>query len=293
MDVSIIIVNYNTSSLISDCLESICRRTKGIFYEIIVVDNNTEDLNEAIKNPGMEDLKFIQLPENVGFGRANNEGLKIAKGRNILFLNPDTIIINNAIKILSDYLDTHRNCGACGGNLYDSDLKPTGSHGQKYPSTSGYFSFLIPKVFTRTENESFNYSDKAIKVAYICGADLMIPRNILDRLGGFDPGFFMYFEEIELCFRISKSGFQIVNIPTAHIQHLEGKSGNVSDRKACQHFESSTLFFKKRYGKIGFRVNRIMMPMIINLHIAMAKIMNNGSKLHYWRIWKRMSKSAR
>ena len=123
MDVSVIIVNYKTVPLILDCLESLRAKTKGITYEVIVVDNNSgDDFQERILERFPE-VQCLPLPENVGFGRANNEGLKIAKGRNIFFLNPDTLLLNNAIKILSDYLDGHPQVGACGGNLYDAEMK--------------------------------------------------------------------------------------------------------------------------------------------------------------------------
>ena len=101
MDVSIIIVNYKTLSLIVNCIRSIIEKTDGISYEIIVVDNNSnDDFSKCLKDKFGNLVKCVPLQENIGFGRANNEGLKIATGRNIFYLNPDTLLINNAIKIL-------------------------------------------------------------------------------------------------------------------------------------------------------------------------------------------------
>ncbi|MDE7402043.1 MAG: glycosyltransferase, partial [Muribaculaceae bacterium] len=119
MDVSIIIVNYNTSKLVNDAIDSVIRHTAGIDYEIIVVDNATEDLSQTLKEYSNPKIRTIQLSENVGFGQANNAALEIASGRNILFLNPDTKILNNAVTILSDYLDNHPECGVCVGILYN------------------------------------------------------------------------------------------------------------------------------------------------------------------------------
>ena len=105
MDVSIIIINYNTISFLIDAVDSIFAKTEGIEYEIIVVDNNSNDNSKTIimEKYGKKVI-YLSLPENIGFGRANNEGAKIAKGRNLFFLNPDTLLLNNATKILSDYL---------------------------------------------------------------------------------------------------------------------------------------------------------------------------------------------
>lgn len=116
MDVSIIYVNYRTSGLIADSLRSVRALTQGVSYEVIVVDNNTEKSLPAEFGglfPDI-DIKYVMLDENVGFGRANNEGFKIAEGRNLFCLNPDTILLNNAIKILSDYLDAHPDTGIVG-----------------------------------------------------------------------------------------------------------------------------------------------------------------------------------
>lgn len=222
-DVSIIIVNYNTSKLINDCIESIIKLTNGVTYEIIVVDNNTEDLSEVIKEASNPIVRLIQLPENVGFGRANNEGFKMSQGRNLFCLNPDTLLLNNAVKILSDYLDTHPKCGACGGNLYDSFGKPIHSFRRTFPgildSLIIFSNYNLAKIIYGKSHE-FNHSGKELNVAYITGADLMIPRYVIDKVGMYDTKFFMYFEETDLCYRISKSGYKICAVPFAKIIHL-------------------------------------------------------------------------
>ena len=125
MDVSIIIVNYNTIKVLLTAIASIVEKCNGFSYEIIIVDNNSSDSSQSTLNERYSDrVKLLYLPENIGFGRANNEGIKIAIGRYVLFLNPDIILIENSIKILSDYLDSHPSVGIVGGNLYTPDLKP-------------------------------------------------------------------------------------------------------------------------------------------------------------------------
>lgn len=255
MDVSIIIVNYKTSKLINDCIRSIFEKTQGITYEIIIVDNATEELADVIDSAEDARLRLIQLPENVGFGRANNAGAQIASGRNLFFLNPDTLLLNNAIKILSDYLDTHPECGACGGNLYDVNLHPALSYRCLLPGIKWELNELlnrIPEKIQYGKNRTYNHKSYPIKVAYITGADLMIPKYVYDQITGFAPDFFMYYEETDLCSRIQNLKLCLYSVPNAHIQHLEGQSftDNINTIK-IQYLESGRLkYYARNYTKI-------------------------------------------
>lgn len=227
MDVSIIIVNYKTSHLVNDCIASLFDKVKGIDYEIIVVDNNTEDLNSAITSAGDPRVKLLQLPENVGFGRANNAGAGIASGRNLFLLNPDTLLINNAVKILSDYLDTHPGCGACGGNLYDEDMHPIHSFRMVLPGIFDSLDIATSRKLSRLvygKSHEFNFGNKDMTVGYITGADLMMPARIFRELDGFSEKIFLYYEETELCKRIYDKGYKITSVPAAEIIHLVGLS---------------------------------------------------------------------
>ena len=254
MDVSIIIVNYKTVHLILSCLKSIETHTQDILYEIIVVDNNSEDNFQTIIQSRFPKVKCLSLKENLGFGKANNEGYKIAKGRNIFYLNPDTILLNNAIKILSDYLDANKNVGACGGNLYDELLKPALSFRRIFPSLFWEFNelfWLIPEKLLYHSNRIFNNGNRPIRVSYITGADLMTRRVIIDNLKGFSPEFFMYYEETDLCKRIWDNGWEIHSIPMAKIQHLEGKSFKNKDRE----ININQMMFSEKGRKIYYSKN--------------------------------------
>ena len=228
MDVSIVIVNYKTVSLIVDCIRSIREHVRDIAYEVIVVDNHSGDnFQERLQAEFGDGVVCVPLPENIGFGRANNEGFKVAKGRNLFCLNPDTLLLNNAVKILSDYLDGHPEAGACGGNLYDEEMRPALSFRRMLPSVAWEVNELfnlVPEKLFYGKNRKFNSSDKPMNVGYVTGADLMLRRSVLEKVGGFSPDFFMYYEETDLCCRIRKGGFKIVSVPEAKIQHLEGKS---------------------------------------------------------------------
>ena len=286
MDVSIIIVNYNTKELISNCIQSIYERTSAIDFEIIVVDNASVDGSQQMIIENFPTIKLIELTENIGFGRANNEGIKIASGKNIFFLNPDTILLNNAIKILSEFLDENGDIGACGGNLYTKDLKPNFSYKPFFPTLVPELNLLsgnlIYLIFVG-KNYEFNYSGKPIEVAYITGADMMITRKCLSVTGSFDPDFFMYYEETELSLRIKKSGYKIFSVPEAQIIHFEGGSFSYSEDSQRFSLVSRSIFMKK--AKKGF-IYQLMSDLIyFTICLAgmlRAKVNKNSMNYNFW-----------
>jgi len=285
MDVSIIIVNYNTISLLVNTVDSVFEKTEGVEYEIIVVDNNSSDNSKNIlaEKYGYK-ITYIALSENIGFGRANNEGAKIAKGKNLFFLNPDTILLNNAVKILSDFLDSNPRVGCCGGNLFDADGRSTHSFARFFtPSIFEIFDVLfknLPKKIIYRRNIEFNYTNKPLKVCYITGADLMIRSNIFNKLNGFDPDFFMYYEEVELEYRIRKSGCYIFNVPYAKIIHLEGKSFQNDYKKIDIFFISQKIFIKKVYNSAIILIIFIFFHSLIISRMLIFFLKNE--KRSYW-----------
>lgn len=250
VDVSVIIVSYNTKELLRACLNSLYDQTHSLVYEIIVVDNHSRDGSLEMLQENFRKVVVLALPENIGFGRANNEGIKIARGRNIFLLNPDTLLINNAIKILSDFLDEHEGVGVCGGNLYTRNLQPAHSYMLRVPSLLGELNNMLFGYLYRLyygPNLEFNFTEKPIEVGYVTGADMMIRRRVLDEVGGFDADFFMYFEETELSWRIKKAGYHIMNVPHSKIIHLEGQSITLKENRENMFLASRRLYFQKIY----------------------------------------------
>lgn len=251
IDVSVIIVNYRTVGLLIDTIDSVFAKVNDVIFEIIVVDNHSEDDSERIIRERYGDnVRFWPLSENIGFGRANNEGVRIAGGRNLLFLNPDTVLVNNAIGILSDYIDTHPNVGAAGGNLYTMDMQPNASFGRTLPCLfdeidRAFFRFCSRLIFGK--NILFNYSEKPLEVGFVCGANLMVSKRILEETGAFDPDFFMYYEETELSWRIKAKGYKIMNVPQAKIIHLEGQSFSQSYERELRMFTSRRIYYRKTH----------------------------------------------
>jgi len=234
MDISILIVNYHSAAMVADCIRSVREKTEGLTYEIIVVDNASDDGSvEALRRDFGDSITLIPSETNLGFGKANNLAAKQAVGKYLFLLNPDTLLINNAMKILFDYLEANPSVGVAGGNLYAPDMTPAPSfclHFDELKRERRAASWgailggkLRDKLLRRPRpQKEFNHTDKPLPVAYIFGADMLLPRKVFEEVGGFDPAFFMYGEEEELTRRIAQRGYGVICLPDAKIIHLEG-----------------------------------------------------------------------
>ena len=276
VDVSVIIVNYNTWELTVDCIKSIKERTHGVTYEIIVVDNASADASVTNIRKACPDITIIESNENIGFGRANNLAAQSADGKYLFFLNSDTLLVNDAISVLKNYMDFCPNVGICGGNLYDKDMNPNHSHLRIFPSILNDFDLATKRLFSRllSRDMQFNYSDNPIEVAYVTGADMMIAKSLFDQISGFDSDFFLYYEETELTYRVHRLGYKIMNVPSSMIIHLEGKSSTVSAFKMYVMQKSRLLFFSKCYSKcycIVANLNYLLLNVLSILFCAIFK----------------------
>ncbi len=289
-DVSIIIVNYRVASLIIDCVNSIEEKTKKNSYEIIVVDNDSRDDSTSILKESLRNrILLVESDSNLGFGKANNLGAKYAKGGYLFFLNPDTVLINDAISVLFDCLETNKDIGVVGGNLYDETGKnAVPSFCKEFNSidsekkNSSYLSLLKNKLKRKKRSiqiNDFNYTDQPITVSYIFGADMMMPKALFDQVHGFDKDFFMYAEEAELQWRISQLDYKIVNCPDAKIIHLEGRStkkqNTFSERQFCMRMNGIMLFFDKAYGQGSSKEFLKYRKRFYQRRLYMAKLKNN------------------
>ena len=229
-DVSIIFINYKTKDLTINAIKSVFEKTQGIDFEIFVVDNNSQDGSiEAIEEE-FPNINIIKNQTNAGFGAANNIAIKQATGKYILCLNTDTLLVNNAIKIMYDFMEQedNQNTGACGGYLYNEKFEPTAAGGNfpnvidlllkfkiKFPSKI-YYKYAVALL----SNDIINKKE----VDNIIGADIFFRKSVLDKVGLFDEKFFMYLEETDLCYRIKQANYKIKFVEKAKIIHLEGKS---------------------------------------------------------------------
>lgn len=247
MDVSVIIVNYNTRKLTGDCIASVIEKTHGVNYEIIMVDNASSDNSvEYIANK-FPQVKIISNKKNTGFGSANNAGAAIACGKYLFLLNSDTVLLNNAIGILNAFMqqDTKMQTAACCANLYTADEQPNFSYLQYNPSL---FRLLLYKshFWIFSKSDSFNDTGKEKDVEMIIGAHLFIRKALFDSVGGFDPHFFMYLEDTDLCLRLNKAGYKLTSVPEAKIIHYQGKSSLIGSKLIME--SKSFIYYFKKHG---------------------------------------------
>ena len=287
MDVSVIIVNYNTLDITKKCIDSLFEKTKDISFEGIVVDNASKDGSyECFFYDDRIIYKY--LPENLGFGRANNIGINLSKGRNVLFLNSDTVLLNNAVKILSDFLDLNLNVGACGGNLYDGCMNPAQSYRMMLPSVAWELNSLFNNFLEKIcwgRNTYFNHTGKVLEVGYIIGADMMVKRKVLDEVGFFSNEFFMYYEETELTFRIKRAGYNVISIPDSRIQHLEGKSfgyQKISENRIKCLEESRCKYYKLCSSSLVRKITSVIYCLNIFIRFVVFCLLLSFNKIAYY-----------
>jgi len=275
MDVSIIVVNYNTSELLKECIVSVINKTMNLNYEIIVVDNASLDDSVLMVRSCFPQVILIESKENLGFGRANNKGAEVSSGKYLFLLNTDTLLINNAIKILFDFMEkaSNMNVGACGGNLFKADLTPNYSYSLYFPSLFRLFCYRAH--FTCLLNdEHFNKSGAIKDVAFIIGADLFVRKYIYDGLNGFDPSFFMYVEDTELSYRIKNKKYRVVSNPDANIIHLQGASSSTI-YKYKNEIDSYIIYFKKYFSAYNLKLYLHIELFFVVLKLIVYAMSNN------------------
>jgi GT2 family glycosyltransferase len=254
IDVSVVLVNYKTVDLTLDAVRSVFLKTTGVNFEIVIVDNGSFDgsvpqFKIELAEYG-DKVTVVESTENLGFGKGNNLGFMASKGKYIFCLNTDTILINNAVKILFDFMEGHKNCGACGGSLFDVhgtfDTKSVVPFPKKFAINDK--GEIVP-IFGMFNKPLKSRPAGNKKVDSLNGADLMIRKSVVDRVGMFDPDFFLYCEDGELCNRIKKGGFGVWFVRDAEIRHF--KHGSSADRESTRPYfiDSQNIFIKKVYGE--------------------------------------------
>ena len=253
MDVSIIIVNYNTRDLLLDCIQSVKEKTTGLSCEVIIVDNASSDGSVENVKRRHPDVKILGCNENSGFGKGNNLGMQMAVGKYYLLLNPDTLLMNNAIKIMFDFMERteNRNIAVCGAAIYNARQKPALSFG-RFPTLCSmiFYSLPLSALFRGNEGLVLNTTGKPFPVDYVTGADFFIRREVLEKAGFFDEKYFAYYEESDLTKRIANQGYRSVIVPAANIMHLEGKSFK-NPLKREQLMYASSLYYLSKFQKNG------------------------------------------
>jgi len=302
LDVSIIVVSYNTRDITLDCLSSIVVETLAASYEIIVVDNNSSDGSAAAISRQFPEVKLVALDDNVGFGRANNMAVQEARGRRILLLNPDTIILDHAIDRLVEFAEENPSFHVWGGRTLFPDGSLNRTSCFRRMSLWNLLCFALGFTYFGRANPIFNSEayggwdrDTERHVDIVTGCFLLIDRMLWDKLGGFDPIFFMYGEEADLCQRARSLGAHPAITPDATIVHYGGASDIVPVDKRVKVFKGRMTLINRHFGwparTIGHALHLIA-PLIRWCGYGMAAAVARNSEwrrnAEYWgAVWKR------
>lgn len=275
MDLSIIIVSWNVADLLVNCLRSILQHPPAGEYEIWVVDNASQDRSVEAVREQYPQVKVIANAENIGFAAANNQAMALASGRYLLLLNPDTLVYAGTLQILIDFLDAHPRAGAA-GSLYalpDGSLQPSCF---PYPTVSRELWRLLhlDRIHAYGVYDMQRWSRETERqVDSLQGASLMLRRSALEQTGLLDTGYFMYTEEIDLCYRLHRKGWSLFWVPRSRITHFGGQSTRqVALKMFLCLYGSKVQFFRKHYGEPSARAYKRVLKVTALLRLGLAAI---------------------
>jgi len=287
MDLSIIILNYKTRQLTLAAIESVFQSTTAYSYEVLLVDNASEDGVIAAVQERYPQVVGIQNQENVGFARANNQAMAIARGRYVLLLNSDTIVHKDTLHTMLLFMEEHPQVGASGCKIVlpDGRLDKACKRGFPTPAASFYYAFGISKLFPHVPR--FNgyqlghlNPDQSQPIDCLVGAFMLVRRAVIDQVGMLDERFFMYGEDIDWCYRIKQAGWQIHYHPRAEIVHYKGASSRRKPVKIVYEFHRAMfLFHKKHFAKRYFILVNGLVYTGIAVKLALSLLMNQWKRI--------------
>ncbi len=277
-DLSIVIVSWNVCDLLRACLESIqagpvalagcddAKQTSALQVEVIVVDNASTDGTAAMVRKDFPWVRLIEPKRNTGFSGGNNLGFDASRGKYILALNPDTRVIDDALPQMFAYLETHPEVGALGPQLLNDDMTVQSSR-RRFPNLwtaifeSTWLQPIAPKAVLDRYYMRDQADDQTTSVDWVQGAALLVRREVITQVGGFDEGFFMYSEELDWQRRIKEEGWEIVYLPEAKVVHYGGKSSDQVVSQRHIYFQTSKVrYFYKHHGPLtGFIVRALLL----------------------------------
>jgi GT2 family glycosyltransferase len=270
LDLSIIIVNYNVKEFLQNLIHSIEKASNNITKEIIVIDNASNDGSVELIREKFPNIKLIANHTNLGFGKANNLGLKEAKGKYILLINPDTIVAEDTFEKMINFFEEHKEVGLAGCKILNPDGSLQLACRRSFPGPWTSFtkvtglSTLLPrsKWFARY-NLTYLDENQNHEVDAISGSFMMMRKEVYEKVGGFDEQFFMYGEDLDLCYRIQKAGFKVFYVHNAKIIHYKGESTKRSSLDETKVFYNAMHLFVKKHFSSSFLVEIILRTAIV------------------------------
>jgi GT2 family glycosyltransferase len=254
MTLSIVIVNYNAERLLKGCLESLYAGANGTPLDVWVVDNHSRDRSVTMVKSLFPTVRVIENESNVGFSRANNLVVSQSRSDYILLLNPDTLIIEDAIERMVKFMDAHPEAGIAGCKVLNRDgtLQLACRRSIPTPEVAFYRLTGLSKLFPKSRimakyNMTYRSPDETHEVDAVSGAFLMIRRRVVEQIGLLDERFFMYGEELDWCLRAKRAGWAVMYYPGAQIVHYKGESTKYNSRKAAAEFYRAMYLFHKKH----------------------------------------------
>jgi GT2 family glycosyltransferase len=257
MDVSVVIVSWNTRDILRGCIRSVFEETKGVSFEIFVVDNSSCDGSAAMVRAEFPTVKLIENAQNRGFAAANNQALRLASGRYTLLLNPDTLIVDDAISQCVRYADLHPDVGVVGCQVLENENRISNT-GFAFPTPWNVFLALsgLSRAFPRSRifgqpDLGWWKRDSEQDLDVIPGMFMLVRREAIAQVGLLDEAYFIYSEETDWCYRFARAGWRRVFIPSAQIVHLDGgrkSTSQVSAKMFVQMQKSSMIYHRKNLG---------------------------------------------
>jgi len=269
MDLSVIIVNWNTKDLLCQCIDSLAQTVKKIDTEIFVVDNGSTDGSVAAIREKFPRVRLVENQVNLGFARANNQAISLSSGEYLLLLNPDTKVKDEAIPPMLSFMNAHAKAGLVGGQLLNADESKQNSIAN-FPSLAtelfnkSLLRWLFPEKFPGKERDY----PGPVEVESVIGACMLVRRKTVEQVGLLDEGYFLFLEETDWCYRIKKAGWEIYHIPGAKLLHFQGKSAEVEKAKTrIEYYRSRYHYFRKNRG--SFQTSVLSVGLIIKLLVEL------------------------
>jgi N-acetylglucosaminyl-diphospho-decaprenol L-rhamnosyltransferase len=295
VDVTAIVINYNTKDLLRPCVEALRRAAAGLRLQIVLVDNDSRDGSADLLRSEFADCELVINTINVGFGRANNQAFALARGRYLLLLNTDAFVEPGSVGQTVRYLEEHPECGVLGVRLVGADgaLQPSCRY---FPTPWNEFVAYtgLARLFRSTrlvDDMSWDHGSPR-ECDWVPGCYYLVRRSVVDQVGLFDPRFFLYYEEVDHCRSVKAAGWQVVFYPYATVVHIGGESaktdGEISSagrQISALQIESSLLYYRKHHGRRGLWLN-VALVTLADAFLALKRVLRHRTLhgvLPYWK----------
>jgi N-acetylglucosaminyl-diphospho-decaprenol L-rhamnosyltransferase len=286
MELTTLIVNYNTANLLSESIDALREAASGLQMQIIIIDNASRDDSVALIQREFSDCELIFNDKNIGFGRANNQGIPLAQGRYVLLLNTDAFVSSDTLKKTIEHMDSNPRCGVLG-------VKLVGRDGELQPSCR-YFPTPRNTFLHRTGLQRFFKGIKMVddmawdhstvrQCDWVPGCYYLIRREVIDQIGLFDPRYFLYYEEVDHCFAAKKAGWEVHYFPDTTVVHIGGESAKSQGELTAKgrqleglQIESELLYFCKNHGFVAAFTN-VLLHTLADLINAVKQILKRNN----------------